>query len=99
MLNRQPMEGRARDGGLRFGEMERDCMIAHGSANVMREKLFTQSDGYMTHICQDCGLIAVANLDGNQYRCPNDQTCKGSTVCVLHVLMSCMCSVSTPAGI
>ena len=80
MLNRQPMEGRARDGGLRFGEMERDCMIAHGSANVMREKLFTQSDGYMTHICQDCGLIAVANLDNNHYYCPNQATCKGSTV-------------------
>jgi len=60
-------------------------MIAHGSANVMREKLFTQSDGYMTHICQDCGLIAVANLDGNQYRCPNDQTCKGSTIGMIEI--------------
>jgi len=79
MLNRQPMEGRARDGGLRFGEMERDCMIAHGSANVMREKLFTQSDGYMTHICQDCGLIAVANLENNEYRCPNKETCKNAS--------------------
>ena len=58
---------------------ERDCMIAHGSANVLREKLFTQSDGYMTHICQDCGLIAVANLDNNQYYCPNSVSCKNSS--------------------
>jgi hypothetical protein len=41
-----------------------------------------QSDGYMTHICQDCGLIAVANLDTNHYYCPNGATCKGSKVLV-----------------
>jgi len=85
MLNRQPMEGRARDGGLRFGEMERDCMIAHGSANVLREKLFTQSDGYMTHICQDCGLIAIANLDSNLYRCPNQATCRNSSIGMIEI--------------
>jgi DNA-directed RNA polymerase II subunit RPB2 len=85
MLNRQPMEGRARDGGLRFGEMERDCMIAHGSANVLREKLFMQSDGYMTHVCQDCGLIAIADLSANKFTCPNKTTCKNSTIQMIEI--------------
>ena len=61
MLTRQPAEGRAREGGLRFGEMERDCVIAHGITEFTKERLMECSDAFRCFSCRDCGLIAVAN--------------------------------------
>jgi DNA-directed RNA polymerase II subunit RPB2 len=60
-LTRQPAEGRSRDGGLRFGEMERDCMVSHGASRFTRERMYDVSDKYSVHICKKCGLIASYN--------------------------------------
>jgi DNA-directed RNA polymerase II subunit RPB2 len=69
MLVRQPLEGRARDGGLRFGEMERDCIIDHGGAAVLNERLLKVSDEYKTEACNDCGMIGTMNKTEDHFEC------------------------------
>lgn len=63
ILTRQPVEGRSRGGGLRVGEMERDCLIAHGATFLVQERMLHSSDPYEAPICTQCGLIAIPCRD------------------------------------
>ncbi|AQK80007.1 DNA-directed RNA polymerase III subunit 2 [Zea mays] len=61
LLTRQPTEGRSRDGGLRLGEMERDCLIAYGASMLIFERLLLSSDPYQVQVCRKCGLLGYYN--------------------------------------
>lgn len=75
-LTRQPAEGRSRDGGLRFGEMERDAMVSHGASRFTRGRMYDASDKYQVYVCKRCGLIASYNDKMHIHRC---RTCDNRT--------------------
>lgn len=68
-LTRQPAEGRSKDGGLRFGEMERDCMCSHGASRFTKGRIYDASDAFRVHTCKKCGLIAAYNDITHVHHC------------------------------
>lgn len=69
ILTRQPAEGRRRDGGHRFGEMERDCMCSHGASKFTKSRMMDASDGFGTYVCKKCGAIAAYNNKKHIHLC------------------------------
>lgn len=75
-LTRQPIEGRRQGGGLRFGPMEAECIIAHSAAEVLKERYVTAADPFQCFICAQCGFLAKGNDRLKYYFCQNCKTGK-----------------------
>lgn len=79
-LTRQPVEGRARNGGQRVGEMERDCLVAYGASNLLVERLLISSDLFYIWVCEECGLFKSG---------PNCESCQTSNVFKVRLPYAC----------
>ncbi|KAL8555575.1 hypothetical protein ACS0TY_003395 [Phlomoides rotata] len=87
MITRQPTEGRSRNGGLRVGEMERDCLIAYGASMLIYERLMLSSDPFEVQVCRKCGLLGYYNFKLKTGIC---STCKhGENMCTMKLPYAC----------
>ncbi|MEM4614452.1 MAG: DNA-directed RNA polymerase subunit B [Desulfurococcaceae archaeon] len=70
ILTRQPTQGRSRAGGLRWGEMEVDCLVGHGASILLRETIRERSDLTRVYICEECGLVGYYDKNKGKFMCP-----------------------------
>ena len=80
LLTRQPTEGRAKEGGLRLGEMEKDTFVAHGAAMLLKERF--DSDRTIVPVCENCGMIAIYDEYKRRSYC---QVCGESAISFIEV--------------
>ncbi|KAL7157927.1 hypothetical protein ABFS83_02G108700 [Erythranthe nasuta] len=87
MMTRQPTEGRSNNGGLRVGEMERDCLIAYGTSMLLYERLMISSDEFVVQVCRKCGLLGYYNFKLKTGIC---STCKnGDNISTMKLPYAC----------
>ncbi|MBU1120678.1 DNA-directed RNA polymerase subunit B [Candidatus Micrarchaeota archaeon] len=77
ILTRQPTEGKEKEGGLRFGEMEGETLVGHGAAMLLQEKFIADSDRVIELVCEKCGVIAIDDQVRNRRTC---SLCNGSAI-------------------
>jgi len=68
LLTRQPIEGRAKGGALRLGEMEQQALVAHGASLLLKERY--DSDKVVVHVCKECGALAINDMIHDKIYCP-----------------------------
>ncbi|CAH2046368.1 unnamed protein product, partial [Thlaspi arvense] len=87
MMTRQPTEGKSKNGGLRVGEMERDCLIAYGASNLIYERLMVSSDPFEVQVCRACGLLGYYNYKLKKAVCSSCKT--GDHIATLKLPYAC----------
>lgn len=88
-LTRQPLEGRAKGGGLRVGEMEKDSMVAHGLSQFTKERMMECSDITKVYVCDKCGVFATKVIDKNFYTCHNPDCMKDPKISAVTMPHAC----------
>lgn len=99
LLTRQPNEGRRQNGGLRFGPMEVECVVAHSASEILRERTFTTSDRYEAPICKKCGYICDANPHLGTFHCRVCQDSEHVRMVSLPYTTKLMCQELNATGV
>jgi DNA-directed RNA polymerase I subunit RPA2 len=106
-LTQQPVKGRKRAGGIRFGEMERDSLLAHGVSFLLQDRLFNCSDYTQSHVCKICGSILspmTVNKDGmggkrDKVECITCGTSEGIDVIAVPYVFRYLCTELTAMNV